>query len=142
MGVWMIKGMAVSLGMTLLLELAFSAVVCLVYLKFFDGKREDKLKGKKTKENPCSASAVVQRYRKEICLVILVNVLTNPIVVFTVYMMHIYLPDAVRPVTAVMEVLAVVTEALIYQKCSRNIRHPWLYSLFANAFSYGVGLFL
>ena len=142
MGVWMIKGMAVSLGMTLLLELLFSTVVCVVYLIFFDGKHRDKLKNRKIGQNICSVCAVVQRFRKEIALVILVNVLTNPIVVFTVYMMYIYLPDAVRPVTAVMEILAVVTEALIYQKYSRNIRRPWLFSLFANAFSYGVGLLI
>ena len=41
--------------------------------------------------------------------------------------------------TAGLEIFAVVTEALLYRRFSRSIRRPWLFSLSANAFSYAVG---
>lgn len=108
MGPWMIKGMAISLGLTLIFELLFA--VCW------------KIWGK-----------------KEIRLVILVNVLTNPIVVFSYYMNYIYgFMDAVA-LTVIMEVAAVVTEALLYKRYSKKVPHPWLFSIGINAFSYTVG---
>ena len=42
-------------------------------------------------------------------------------------------------ITIGMEAFAVVTEALLYKKFSRTIQRPWLFSLSANAFSYAVG---
>ena len=42
-------------------------------------------------------------------------------------------------ITIGMEAFAVVTEALLYKKFSRTVQRPWLFSLSANAFSYAVG---
>ena len=108
MELWMIKGMAISLGMTLIFELLFA--VCW------------KVWGV-----------------KEIRLVILVNILTNPIVVFSYYMNYKYqLINAVL-LTMIMEVAAIVTEALLYKRFSKKVNHPWWFSIGINAFSYSIG---
>ena len=103
------QGLVISLAMTLVLELSYAA---------FWGVRT----------------------RHDLVLVTLVNVLTNPIVVFVYYFVRLRrLPVNYGWITVLMEVLAVVTEALLYQKHARTIRRPWLFSLSANAFSYAVG---
>ena len=77
--------------------------------------------------------------KREILLVVLVNVITNPIVVFSFYMNYKFQwIDAVL-LTVVMEVAAVVVEALLYKKYSRKITHPWWFALGINVFSYTVG---
>lgn len=105
----LLPGLAISLAMTLALELLYA---------LFWGVRD----------------------RRDLILCALVNVLTNPIVVFIFYYVW-YTRPPVRQgwVTLVTEVLAVVTEALLYQRFARSIRRPWLFALSANAFSYAVG---
>ena len=104
-----LRGMEISLAMTLLLELAYA---------LFWGVRG----------------------RYDLLLTVLVNVLTNPIVVFTVYYVRIRrFSMNTGLVTAGLEIFAVVTEALLYRRFSRTIRRPWLFSLSVNAFSYAVG---
>lgn len=77
--------------------------------------------------------------KRETILVILVNVLTNPIVVFCSYMNYMHLFMNVIFLTVILEVWAVVTEALLYKKFSRKVTHPWWFSIGANAFSYFIG---
>ena len=80
------------------------------------------------------------RDRRDLVLCALVNVLTNPIVVFVYYYVRIRrFPLNYGWITIGMEAFAVVTEALLYKKFSRTIKRPWLFSLSANAFSYAVG---
>lgn len=108
---WNVLGqaLAISLGITLILELAFA---------LFWGIRD----------------------HHDLRLAVLVNVLTNPIVVFVYYYVRIrHLPLNYGWITIGMEAFAVVTEALLYKKFSRTIQRPWLFSLSANAFSYAVG---
>lgn len=70
---------------------------------------------------------------RALLLVALGNVLTNPAVVLAVRMWG-------APVW-LMEALAVLTEGVIYQK-SREFSRPYLFSLAANALSFGLGLAL
>ncbi len=42
-------------------------------------------------------------------------------------------------VTMGLEIWAVVTEALLYRRFARTVRRPWLFSLSVNAFSYAAG---
>ncbi len=103
------QALAISLGMTLILELSFA---------LFWGIRE----------------------HHDLLLAVLVNVLTNPIVVFIYYYVRIRrFPLNYGWVTLGMEAFAVLTEALLYKKFTRTIQRPWLFSLSANAFSYAVG---
>lgn len=80
------------------------------------------------------------RDKHDLILAVLVNVITNPIVVFVVYYVR-FRRYAIHLgwLTAAMEVFAVVTEAFIYQKHARTIDRPWLFSLSVNAFSYAMG---
>lgn len=80
--------------------------------------------------------------RRDLLLVALANVLTNPVVVLTALLCRAYtsLPEAAY--VAPMEALAVLTEALVYKKGAEHIRRPLLFSLCANAVSYGLGLAL
>ncbi len=105
----LLPGLAISLVLTLICELAYA---------LFWGVRD----------------------RHDLLLNAAVNVLTNPIVVFVYYCVWFYRPPIRQgAVTLVMEILAVVTEALLYRKFARTIRRPWLFALSANAFSYGLG---
>ena len=99
--------LAVSLGLTLLLELGF-ALLCGV------------------------------KQKRELLVVFLVNVLTNPAVVLLHYAARLW-GWPVLPVTLALECAAVAVEWLCYRACSRTIPHPFRFALAANAFSYGVG---
>lgn len=68
----------------------------------------------------------------------LANILTNPAVVILHLLLcrHYSLPEAAA--IPLLEISAVLTEALIYAKCT-DIRRPFLFSLGANTFSYFSG---
>ena len=79
------------------------------------------------------------RGRRELTVVALVNVLTNPPVVL-LYHTAVGLwgwPTAV--VMAVLETAAVLVEWRCYRLCSQQLRRPFLFALLANLFSYGAG---
>ena len=77
---------------------------------------------------------------RDFCWVILVNVLTNPIVVFTTYYVRIRRMNVnYGLVTLILETFAVVTEALIYRKKVWTLDRPWVFSLSINSFSFAVG---
>ena len=99
--------LAVSLGLTLLLELAF---------------------------------ALVWRVeRRDLAAVVLVNVLTNPVVVLCHHAAAWYVPGLLAIATLLLEAGAVLVEGLIYSRRSR-IHRPWAFSLCANTVSFLAGL--
>ena len=104
----MLTVLAVSLSLTLVLELAFALLL---------GHRD----------------------KRELTLVVLVNILTNPAVVLLYHTATGLFHWPVLPVTAVLECSAVLVEWLCYRACSHRIVHPFRFALAANAFSYGVG---
>jgi hypothetical protein len=75
--------------------------------------------------------------RQDWCLLLLVNVVTNPVVV-TLY----HLLGGGVPLTAALEGSVVLAEALAYQIWGRDTRPALLFSLCANCFSYFSGLAL
>ena len=76
------------------------------------------------------------RGKRELGLVALVNVLTNPPVV----LLCTLFPSPL--LTAAMELAAVGVEGLVYRTCADWLRRPFLFSLAINAFSYFAGLLL
>lgn len=105
----MIRGWLISLSLTLVLELSYAR---------FWGVRE----------------------KHDLLLTDWVNILTNPVVVFVSYFVQFRNMKAYYGwITLIMEALAVITEAVLYKKYSHTISRPWLFSLSANAFSYGMG---
>lgn len=82
------------------------------------------------------------RGRRELTVVALVNVLTNPAVVLSYYTAVGLWRWPAAPVTAGLECAAVAVEWLCYRACSEQLRRPFLFALLANAFSYGAGALL
>lgn len=71
---------------------------------------------------------------QDLLLCALANVLTNPVVV---------LLDLIFPapwLLLLLECAAVGAEGLVYRRCARRIRRPFLFSLWANGCSFGLGL--
>ena len=87
--------------------------------------------------------ALACRHRgRTLLLVALVNVLTNPLVVQAALLWrHCALPGYAAAV-AVLELLAVWLEGLIYRKSRLGFAHPYGFSLAANTLSFGLGLLL
>ena len=82
------------------------------------------------------------RDKKDILNVILVQVLTNPIVVTVPYLIYIefgYIPYKVS--IYILEVLAVLIEGFVYSKTLKYKKiNPYLLSFLLNLFSYSLGL--
>ena len=79
------------------------------------------------------------RGRRELGVVALVNVLTNPPVVLLYHTAVGLLGWNVAVVTVVLETAAVLVEWRCYRLCSQQLRRPLLFALLANVFSYGAG---
>ena len=101
---------AISLGLTLLLELLL-ARLC-------------RLRG------------------RDYLLVVLVNILTNPAVVYLDMVCAAHLPNGRDLWQIPLEVAAILIEGLCYARYARSLRRPWMFALVANLFSYGCGLLL
>lgn len=82
------------------------------------------------------------RDRWNMALIALVNILTNPAVVYIYYLNLLYMGRNPAAVTALAETAAVICEGLCYRAASRGIRHPWLFSAGANLCSYGAGVLI
>lgn len=84
-------------------------------------------------------SITLGKRRKDLILVCLVNVITNPVVVLVYYLAGHFTPWNPVLLKAVLEIMAVFTEACLYKTYGKNFKHPLLFSLSANVFSFGVG---
>ncbi len=73
---------------------------------------------------------------KDLLLLALVNILTNPVVV----LLHAMFPKPV--ITAILELAAIAVEGAIYSRLGTKIPHPWRFSLEANVFSYVCGIII
>ena len=71
-------------------------------------------------------------------LIVLVNILTNPAVVFLYYVNDLYLGWNPMIVTVALEAAAAAVEAVCYRSAGK-IRRPWLFSIGANLFSVTLG---
>ena len=70
----------------------------------------------------------------------LVNLLTNPPLVFLVLCWRHFGPAPAWLPVPFLEALAVWVEGRFYKRDGEKVRRPFLFSLCANAFSYGLGL--
>ena len=80
--------------------------------------------------------------KKDLLLTVLVNVLTNPVVVLTYWLAALYTNWNLAIVLIPLEIFAILTEAYIYRKCGRSFRHPLIFSIAANAFSFSAGVLI
>ena len=75
---------------------------------------------------------------RDLRLVVLVNVLTNPVVAFTYGYLCRGTPWEM-PAMVFLEAGAVIAEAICYRRYATTIKRAWLFSLGANAFSLAIG---
>ena len=81
------------------------------------------------------------RKRADQLIVLLVNVLTNPLLVSVGYWILLRSGAAAYDIaTAVMEIAVVFIEGLIYRQFLTDRKHPLLLSLICNAGSFLIGL--
>ena len=85
---------------------------------------------------------VGKREKKDYLLLLLVNIITNPVVVLSYWLLALYTTWNLNLVIVPLELCAVVVEGIYYKKYSRELNRPYLFSLCANSFSYGVGALL
>lgn len=76
-------------------------------------------------------------------LLLLVNILTNPAVVYLNLLFVSLLPDtSVLAWQLPLEIAVVAIEGWLYARLARSVRSPWVFAAVANGFSYGLGLML
>ena len=107
--------LVISLALTLSLEVGFFWVVRLI-------------------KSQCN--------KKDLLLVVMVNILTNPAVVLLYWLAILYTNIDRVIILAPLEISAVFIEGYIYKKCGLYFRHPYVFSIAANAFSFGMGVFI
>lgn len=79
---------------------------------------------------------------RDYLLVILVNILTNPAVVYLDMVCAAHFPNGRDLWQIPLEAAAILVEGWCYTKYAHSVRRPWTFALVANVFSYGFGLFL
>ena len=77
--------------------------------------------------------------RKNLLLIVLVNIITNPVVVLSYWLAAAYTSWNLALVVAALEVFAVLLEGGYYRKYGRGFGRPYLFSAAANMFSFWVG---
>ena len=89
-----------------------------------------------------SCYAILYHVRgSDLRLVLLVNVLTNPVVVLCHQITGRFWPAGLGLVILVMELWAVGIEGYLYYSRG-NFKHPWRFSVCANLLSYMIGYLL
>lgn len=84
---------------------------------------------------------VKKKTLRDYLVVLLVNLVTNPVVVLvSVCTGFAGLADVL--LTAGLEISAVLVEWQLYNNCAENLRRPFVFALCANLFSYFAGLIL
>jgi len=88
------------------------------------------------------AVALILGYRKtDLLFTMLVNIMTNPVVVVSTFLVGFFFGNKVRtPVEITEEILVVIIEGFVYYKVmDRKKINPFLLSLILNGASYGMG---
>lgn len=79
------------------------------------------------------------RKGRDIPLMALANLMTNPPLVALSLTLRHYAPALYIPAVAALELAAVLLEGLAYQRRANAIARPYAFSLAANALSFGIG---
>ena len=85
---------------------------------------------------------VGKRNKKDLLLLVMVNVLTNPVVVSIYWLTVLYMNFNHVLITIPLELFAILTEGFYYKKYGLDFSRPYLFSVAANAFSFGMGVLL
>lgn len=88
-----------------------------------------------------AAACYPRRNKRDFLLVFLVNVITNPVVVYLNFWFHFRVSSVVLWI-AMLEFAVWLSEALIYRKCLIGKHNPFLFSLILNGCSYFGGMLI
>ena len=80
-----------------------------------------------------------RRNKKDLLLVVLANIITNPAVVLLYWLAVLYTDWNHAIIKMPLEIFAVLTEGYYYGRYGKDFKHPYLFSVAANAFSFGIG---
>ena len=80
-----------------------------------------------------------ERDRSDLELLVLVNILTNPVVVLLFIVFRQYTKWSIILVISALEIAAIAVEGWLYQKQSKSLSHPYRFALLANGFSFCIG---
>jgi hypothetical protein len=83
-----------------------------------------------------------KRNKKDLLLVVMVNILTNPVVVLIYWLAVLRAWWNSILVLVPLEIVAVLVEGCYYKKYGNSFKRPYLFSLAANTFSYGAGVLI
>ena len=139
MGSYLIEMFAVSLALTIVIELG--VVYC---LRLLHGHLPGEKASEETAENVGKLKPVSRN--AWILPAVLVNVLTNPPAVLICWLGGVYLAPVLHfPLQVIVEVIVVVTEACVYRSFAGKpwkITRPVLLSIAANGCSWLAGILL
>ena len=82
---------------------------------------------------------VGKRSKWDFLLLLLLNILTNPVVVMSWHLARMYTKLNLLVVLVFLETAAIVIEGGFYRKYAETIKRPFCFSLAANACSFGAG---
>lgn len=80
--------------------------------------------------------------KEDLLLIFLVNLLTNPAAVICYYYITSFTQLNSVIIKIPIELIVIFIEGFYYKKYSVFIKKPFLFSVFANVFSFGTGLIL
>jgi len=83
-----------------------------------------------------------KRLGKDLLLLVLVNVITNPLVVLCHSLAFYYSQLNAALLLIPLEVFAIVCEGALYKRFGQEFKRPYLFSLSANSFSFAAGVLL
>ena len=86
--------------------------------------------------------AIGKRNKKDLLLVVLVNTLTNPIVVLLYWIIYFNTNWNILLILILLELFAIGTEGFIYRKNAKTINRPFLFSIAANIISFSLGFII
>lgn len=81
-----------------------------------------------------------KKNKRDLLLLSLVNVLTNPPVVFFYWLAVLYTDLNSAIVKIVLEFLAIAVEGYYYKSCGEEFKRPFAFSWAANTFSFSLGI--
>ena len=123
--------LAISLGLTIIFEVGFYLIT---------GKQNSKDHGISGIHK--EGFFKVKWNKKDLLLVILVNTLTNPVVVLLYLTAYYYTSWNTTAVKIPLELFAILTEGYIFKRYAQSIKKPFLFSLAANMFSFTLGVII
>jgi hypothetical protein len=85
---------------------------------------------------------VGKRNKKDVLLVMMVNILTNPVVVLLYWLAANYTDWNTAIVKIPLELFAILTEGYYYKRRGQSFNRPFLFSFAANAYSFFLGVLL